>query len=235
MSHEIRSKRRRTAQRSTSDDLIPALAPAELEGTWEQLSHAIDGSSDGFWHWSVPEGRIAYSRHWADIIGVPIEELQGTVAEWLTLLHPDERDQVVHLARLALRGDLPRFDAEHRLRHRSGRWIWVRSRARVIERDDRGRAVTVAGSCRDVTTVKETERTLRLTLAENDRLITELRAALHTVKNLSELLPVCCSCKRFRDDAGRWHNLEQYLTEHAKVTHGICPACMEQLYPGVSS
>lgn len=55
-------------------------------------------------------------------------------------------------------------------------------------------------------------------------------AKLHT---LTGLLPMCSSCKRIRDEEGRWHALESYIEKRsdAEVTHGLCPGCAHRLYP----
>lgn len=68
---------------------------------------------------------------------------------------------------------------------------------------------------------------------QQERLIGELRAALANVKTLRGLLPICASCKKIRDDAGYWNQLETYIHEHseAKFSHGLCPDCIRQLYP----
>jgi len=54
-----------------------------------------------------------------------------------------------------------------------------------------------------------------------------LENALAEVKTLSELLPICCVCKKVRDDKGYWSNVEKYLHSHLnqKLTHGYCPDC----------
>jgi hypothetical protein len=46
-------------------------------------------------------------------------------------------------------------------------------------------------------------------------------------------LPICASCKKIRDDKGHWENLEWYIKERseAEFTHGICPDCVQVLYP----
>jgi len=53
------------------------------------------------------------------------------------------------------------------------------------------------------------------------------------VKSLEELLPICPSCKKVRDDKGYWNQVEQYFHEHSgiKFTHGTCPECFKTLYP----
>lgn len=55
----------------------------------------------------------------------------------------------------------------------------------------------------------------------------ELEAALAEVKTLSSLLPICCVCKKIRDDSGYWSSVESYLHEHLRqqLTHGLCPDC----------
>ena len=65
------------------------------------------------------------------------------------------------------------------------------------------------------------------------QLIGELQNALNSVKLLKGMLPICSSCKKIRDDQGYWNQIEQYIREHSEVefTHGICPECMEKLYP----
>ena len=61
----------------------------------------------------------------------------------------------------------------------------------------------------------------------------ELAEALSNVKQLSGMLPICASCKKIRNDKGYWEQLEAYLYEHsnAQFSHGICPDCIEKLYP----
>ncbi len=64
----------------------------------------------------------------------------------------------------------------------------------------------------------------------------ELSEALANVKQLSGLLPICASCKKIRDDKGYWNQLEHYISDHssADFTHGICPDCAKELYPGAT-
>lgn len=51
------------------------------------------------------------------------------------------------------------------------------------------------------------------------------------VKQLAGLLPICCLCKKVRDDKNYWHQVESYVQEHteAKFTHSYCPDCFERL------
>lgn len=68
---------------------------------------------------------------------------------------------------------------------------------------------------------------------ERSAIIQELQQSLQEVKKLSGLLPICCSCKKIRDDRGYWEEVEKYVGDHCDVqfTHGICPDCSQKLYP----
>jgi CheY-like chemotaxis protein len=60
--------------------------------------------------------------------------------------------------------------------------------------------------------------------------VRELEAALAHVKQLQGLLPICCYCKRIRDDGNYWQQVEGYISRHsnAQFSHGICPDCWKQ-------
>jgi hypothetical protein len=49
---------------------------------------------------------------------------------------------------------------------------------------------------------------------------------------LEGMLPICSSCKKIRQDKD-WVVLEEYISSHslADFTHGLCPECIQKLYP----
>jgi hypothetical protein len=71
---------------------------------------------------------------------------------------------------------------------------------------------------------------------ERENLIGELQEAMASVKMLSGLVPICAGCKKIRDDTGYWNQLETYIQRHteARFSHGLCPECIKQYYPGVN-
>lgn len=50
------------------------------------------------------------------------------------------------------------------------------------------------------------------------------------VKQLEGLLPICSFCKRIRDDANEWKQIEKYITQRseARFSHSICPECSKE-------
>lgn len=78
----------------------------------------------------------------------------------------------------------------------------------------------------DITDYKRIEQ-------QREELIANLKDALMEVKTLRGFLPICASCKKIRDDAGYWQQIEGYIEDHseAQFSHSICPDCRKKLYP----
>jgi phosphoserine phosphatase RsbU/P len=74
------------------------------------------------------------------------------------------------------------------------------------------------------------DRVARLQASLADR-VRDLEAALARVQQLQGLLPICCYCKKIRDDGNYWHQVESYVSQHADVrfSHGVCPDCLNKL------
>ncbi len=96
-------------------------------------------------------------------------------------------------------------------------WVAVHEDNQLIATD---------GVLRDITEQKHLEE-------EQTRLIGELQAALGKIKTLRGLIPICAACKKIRDDAGYWQQVESYLGKHADMefTHGLCPDCRPRYFP----
>lgn len=69
------------------------------------------------------------------------------------------------------------------------------------------------------------ELTLRIILAQKE--ISSRDRLLH---DLSKIYPICCYCKKIKEDTGEWVSVEQYVRDisGAMASHGICPQCYEK-------
>lgn len=58
----------------------------------------------------------------------------------------------------------------------------------------------------------------------------ELTHALAKIKKLHGLLPICCVCKKIRNDQNYWQSIEVYMQERAgmNLDHSLCPDCLQK-------
>ncbi|EHQ36116.1 PAS domain S-box protein [Methanoplanus limicola] len=132
----------------------------------EHLRMAIDGGELGTWEWDVATGDAVFNDRWFEMLDYNPRDFKGSYDSWLNLIHPDDTDRVLGVLNAHLAGETPIYEAELRLRGRNGRYVWVLTKGRVIERDANNKPVRVVGTNLDITGRKIAEQKLN----ENMRL-----------------------------------------------------------------
>jgi PAS domain-containing protein len=117
-----------------------------------------------------------------------------------------------------------RFRLQYRLKHRDGSYRWVWEQGIIVESGEEGEMLE--GFICDITEQKENEH-------EKDCAFNKLQKLLDEIKVLRGIIPICSSCKNIRNDQGAWEQMEAYIQAHSEAdfSHGICPDCMQRLYP----
>ena len=130
----------------------------ELRDTQERLERAMDAANLALFEVEVATGRVYLSESWAVMLGRESAPTQTTIKDLLEIVHPDERDKLWNLGLEGIKGEAVNYEVEHRVRNAKGEWIWVLSRARVVEHDGNGRVVRMAGTNIDITERKLAEQ-----------------------------------------------------------------------------
>ncbi|WP_245445856.1 PAS domain S-box protein [Mesorhizobium kowhaii] len=150
---------------------------AEAETRW---NFALAGAGQGVWDLDMRKGGTTYSSTWVKMLGYADGELDSDPNHWLTMIHPDDRETVAEADRAHLDGNTPYFEAEFRMRHKDGHWMWILDRGKAIERDEEGRLIRAIGSLTDITRRKEAEARLTVSAAmladEKERLRVTLQS-----------------------------------------------------------
>ncbi|TGQ67344.1 PAS domain S-box protein [Mesorhizobium sp. M00.F.Ca.ET.186.01.1.1] len=130
---------------------------AEAETRW---NFALAGAGQGVWDLDMRKGGTTYSATWVKMLGYAEGELDGDPDHWPRMIHPDDRAAVAEADRAHLDGKTEFFEAEFRMRHKDGHWIWILNRGKAIERDAEGRLIRAIGSLTDITRRKQAEERL---------------------------------------------------------------------------
>jgi len=127
----------------------------------ERLSLALEGSGLALFDWDIAGDRIFHSARASAMRDEPAVEATASTTEWRSFVHPDDLDAMRSSLVAALKGAVPVYHAEFRLRRRSGDWLWVHARGRVVERSISGQALRLAGTYADINARKVAEQRLR--------------------------------------------------------------------------
>ena len=126
-------------------------AMTSLQESEERLGLVLAGAELGTWDWNVQTGDVVFNERWAGMLGYSLDEINPHVSSWREFMHPDETAAVMAALTDHLEGRTPSYQTEHRLRAKSGEWIWVLDTGKVFARDAEGRPLRAAGTHQDIT------------------------------------------------------------------------------------
>jgi diguanylate cyclase (GGDEF)-like protein/PAS domain S-box-containing protein len=131
---------------------------AHLRDLEERNELALYSANDGLWDFDTLNNRVYLSPRWKAMLGYD-EEHVGQAPDWRTLVHSDDMSRVQAAIRDHVAGKTPIFESLHRMRHASGEWRWVISRAKARV-DEKGRLLRLVGVELDITERKLYEEAL---------------------------------------------------------------------------
>lgn len=128
----------------------------------ERLQLALSGSDTGMWEVDVPAMSGTIDARAAQILGYQLDDIGSYIVDWDALSHPDDVPRISGKLADCLEGRTPYFESEHRMRHASGRWIWVAGKGKITRRSPDGSPLRISGTLQDITKRRQAEEELRL-------------------------------------------------------------------------
>ena len=147
------------------------VAEADLKKSKERLELALYAAEAGMWDWHIPTGEVIFGEQWAAILGYTVDEISPHLSTWENRLHPEDKALVINKLERHLKGELHRYESEHRLRGKDGRWVWVLDVGKVVEWDTLGNPLRMTGTKVDISKRKKMEAELALLNAELEKRI----------------------------------------------------------------
>lgn len=131
---------------------------ANLQSADHMLETAAWGAGIGLWETNFATDTTRWFNDWCERHDIDPCDGGEHVGRWDENLHPDEGPEATRRFSEHVNGKADYYDAEYRIRTRSGEWRWVFERGRVVERDAQGKAVRMLGVCMDLDETKVAER-----------------------------------------------------------------------------
>lgn len=134
----------------------------ELEERENRYAYAMNAAGEGIWDWDIRNDMVTHNMRWCQILGLDESSLQHPVADFIALLHDDDKESVNQAIERALSDDSGqlKYEHEHRMHRANGDVVWVYDRGEVVERDDAGNPLRVVGAIRDIDERKHYEARL---------------------------------------------------------------------------
>lgn len=163
------------------------VALEEARKNQERFQLIIDSTEDGLWDWNVATGEVYFSPRWFGMLGYTEDEFPYLVDTWYQLTHPDDIEEIEPILKAHLQGLTTDYYVEFRMRHKNGEWRWIRSRGKVVERNESKQPIRMVGTHIDIHFQRMQEQ--------------EVREKLHFIEELLEIIP---NPVYFKDKEGRY-------------------------------
>jgi len=135
----------------------------ELDLVKERLQLAVEGSGIGLWDLAIQTGEVIINERLAQIFGYTLEELeQSGTKTWWELNHSEDLQKAKLAMERHFQKKTPAYECELRKHHKSRAWIWVLSRGKVVEWDQEGKPLRMAGTILDISDRKQAELRLEM-------------------------------------------------------------------------
>lgn len=134
-------------------------AEATLKDSEDRFRLASEGTSDGIFDWDIKTDQVYYSAQYFHMLGYDKKSKHGTSKDFTDLIHPEDKDSVWENVQLYLEGNLSEYNKEFRLKHKSGHWIWVQSRAKALY-DKNNKPYRMVGAHTDISHLKREQEKL---------------------------------------------------------------------------
>ncbi|MFD1551075.1 hypothetical protein DNU06_04255 [Putridiphycobacter roseus] len=124
----------------------------------------IEGTDLCTWEWNIPSKEVLTNNNWAGLVGYPMEDLKNIdINFWLNLIHPADKDITLNKLFDHIRNKTKSYEAEVRLKHKDGHWVWTLTKGKVITRKKNGKAILMIGYHQDISETKKIGNTLNRT------------------------------------------------------------------------
>ncbi|MDR0809798.1 MAG: PAS domain-containing protein, partial [Gemmobacter sp.] len=138
----------------------------------------IESAKIGTWEWDINANEMQVNDRWAELIGYRVEELAPVTYDvWRSFVHPDDLSRTEALIDRQADAGQDLLEAEYRLRHKDGHWVWILDRSQVLQRNAEGRPVFMAGIEIDISDRKQREDALLKAKADLEQALAERNSA----------------------------------------------------------
>ena len=126
---------------------------------WKELYELIVASTNQLiYDYNTKDGSILWQGNSREVIGFDLEELRGGINQWMEMIHPDDRDQAVHLLEQAEHEHIP-YEVEYRFRHKTKEYCWLHDKG-IFLYDKNEKSIRMLGIMENISARKHVEEEL---------------------------------------------------------------------------
>lgn len=196
----------------------------DYQSAWDEI---LRGSTLAWWEWDISSNKVRFNDLKARMLGFDPEYFRtGGYQAFTDRVHSEDHPGTMDAMRRVLEGKTRLYQTDYRIKTASGDYVWFMDRGIIIESGKDGKPLKIRGIVIDLG--KESRRGTDI-----DALLSVIYRSGSFAGGNYSFLTVCSVCGKVKSEETHWIDLSPELFHliGEKVSHGICPACLKELYP----
>jgi PAS domain S-box-containing protein len=199
-----------TERKRTEDALIE---------TRLKLDGIVDAAHIGVVDLNMQTGELIFNQVYTRILGYTSDEIDELIKSpspngWQILVQPDDLKKAQETQERYLKGEMPYYENECRLRHKDGHWVWIHQRGSVTSRTPDGKPLVLSGIHTDISLRKQMEKELNELNEDLEKRIAERTRELEGLNSSLRLAE-----EKFRTIADFTYNWEYWKSPENEIIY----------------
>lgn len=138
-------------KKNRDNDMIYRLEAKSYESI---IKYVFNSTGDGLWYWDIKNSKVYISKNYFDLFGYDRDDSYDYYFSLGRPIHPKDLDFYNEDMEDVLKGRKKLYNKGVRLKKKDGDWQWLQLKGVIIERDDYGQALRMAGVFLNITDMK---------------------------------------------------------------------------------
>ncbi|HPE56546.1 MAG TPA: PAS domain S-box protein [Bacteroidales bacterium] len=177
----------------------------------QELMTAIEATGLGLWDQDFEKNIIHRNLNWYKMLGYKESEVSQKMEGWKSLIHPDDLAKAMEIAKTHEDGKSEFFSVEHRMKAKSGEWLWIHNWGKIIKRDKSGKPLRAIGVHLNNTEKKNAEKELLEKTQKYESLYQNIPVALFRSTPAGNII----SCNKKAVEMYEFDSIDEFLNQPA--------------------
>jgi len=143
----------------------------KLQESEERLRLTTEAADLGLWDWNLKTNKTIFNDKYFTMLGYSPDAFPHTFETWKELVHPDDLPETIQQVNTALVKEQSGWEMQFRMRSSDGKYRWIAGKGKIVEFDQDGVPLRVAGIHEDITRTKQFENELKCNKKQLEQIV----------------------------------------------------------------
>jgi diguanylate cyclase (GGDEF)-like protein/PAS domain S-box-containing protein len=187
----------------------------------ERWRLALEAAGDGVWDWNLLTGEMLFSRRFEELYGYARHEYGNHLEHLMARVYPDDKPALMAMIQTYMQGKTASCHKEFRAQCKDGSWKWILCRGAIVSRNEDGNPLRMIGTHVDITSRKNIEEELRVSVRFQEALFDSLAAQVAVLDRHGAVLQTNAAWQKYTLENGHLNKTEFVGDSYLRILESL--------------